>query len=281
MSDEGLGLLITDDHEATINSFDAVPVSFRAKDMSGLPPAWESPIEAWNQQQTSSCAGHAGAANFTHRQFVETGECVKYSPWFSYITSQRRGNFAGRDGGTSIRSVIDAATQDGCCLESMCPRPSRYSMTLTQDAIRDAAEHRHIGGVVDLRDWNTLIDWLTDRRSAVIGTKWHSTQANVRDIETKALGSGGSFRGYHARALIGWNTIGGVVSPVALNSHGSGWGNQGRATIERELWDWWKTDPNFVCLGFTDIVERIPQRRDWSSFNWTGGGVPSWARGVT
>lgn len=279
MSDEGLGLIISDDHLETINGFDSVPVSFKAKDLSGLPSSWGSPIEAWNQQATSSCAGHAGAANFTHRQFVETGEATKYSPWFSYITSQKRGGFFGRDGGTSIKSVIDAATSDGCCLESMCPRPSRYSTTLTQDAIRDAAGHKHIGGTVDLRDWDTVIDWLTDRRSVVIGTKWMGSQSAVRNIETKALGSGGSFRGYHARALIGWDTIGGVISPRVLNSHGAGWGTSGRAIIERELWEWWNRDANFVALGFTDINERVPKRRDWSSFNWIGGGVPSWVGG--
>jgi len=282
MSDEGLGLIISDDHEATINGFDAVPLTFRVKDLSSLPAAWESPIEVMNQQQSNACAGYAGAANFSHRQYVETGELVKYSPWFSYITSQRASNqFLGRDGGTSIKSVIDAATNDGCCLESMCPRPSRYSTTLTQDAIRDAAAHKHIGGVVDLRDWDTVIDWLTDLRSVVIGTRWYSTQANVHDVETKALGSGGAFRGYHARALIGWATIGGVISPRVLNSHGGGWGTNGRATIERELWDWWKRDANFFALGFTDINERIPKRRDWTGFNWTGGATPDWVRGQT
>lgn len=279
MNDEGLGLVISDDHLETINGFDAVPVSFKAKDLSSLPVSWESPIEAWNQQQTSSCAGHAGAASFSHRQYVETGEAVKYSPWFSYITSQRRGGFFGRDGGTSIKSVIDSATLDGCCLESLCPRPSRYSTSLPAAAIQDAAEHKHIGGVVDLRDWDTMVDWITDRRSVVIGTKWMGSQSSVRNIETKALGTGGSFRGHHARAIIGWATLGGVISPRVLNSHGIGWGMNGRATIERDLWDVWRRDSNFVALGFTDISERIPKRRDWSSFNWTGGGVPSWAGG--
>lgn len=280
MNDDGLGLVISDDHLETINGFEQVPASFKATDLSQLPAAWESPIEVANQQQTSACAGYAGAANFTHRQFVETGECVKHSAWFSYITSQRRGDFIGRDGGTSIRSVIDSATLDGCCLESLCPRPPRYSTNLAPIAVADAANHKHIGGVVDLRDWDTVIDWLTDLRSVVIGTKWYSSQSNVRDIETKALGSSGSFRGYHARALIGWATIGGVVSPRVLNSHGAEWGTDGRATIERELWDWWQQhDPNFTALGFTDITERIPKRRDWSTFNWTGGGVPAWAGG--
>lgn len=280
MNDDGLGLVISEDHEETINSFDAVPVSFKATDLSQVPEAWESPIRTWHQQQTSSCAGHAGAANFTHRQFVETGEATPYSPWFSYITSQRRGGFSGLDGGTSIKSVIIAATEDGCCLESLCPRPSHYSQTLGTDAVRDAASHKHIGGVVDLREWDTVMDWLTDMRSVVIGTKWMSEQRSVRDIETKAKGSSGGFLGYHARALIGFSTIGGVRSPRVLNSHGTGWGSNGRATIERDLWEWWRRDANFVALGFTDISERVPARRDWTGFNWSGSDTPDWVKGI-
>lgn len=275
MNDEGLGLIISSDHEATVNSFDAVPVSFKAKDLSNIAD-WESPIEPWNQQQTSSCAGHAGAANFTHRQYVETQECIKYSPWFSYITSQKRGGFFGRDGGTSIKSVIDAATNDGCCLESLCQRPQSYNTNIAPIAVADAKEHKHIGGVVDLRDWDTAVDWLTDRRSIVIGTRWYSAQANVKAVESKALGTGGSFRGYHARALIGFRSCGGTICPRVLNSHGAGWGENGKSTIERELWEWWNRDANFCALGFTDINERIPQRRDWSAFNWTGGALPGW-----
>jgi hypothetical protein len=276
--DDSLGLVITDDHLATIDSLDAVPLTFRAKDMTGIPESWESPIPAWNQGSTSSCAGHAGAANFTHRQFVETGEIVKYSPWFSYLTSQKRGNFFGRDGGTSIRSVIDSATLDGCCLESLCQRPNRYDTTISAAAIADAAAHKHNGKPVDLRDWDTLMDWLTDLRSVVIGTKWMSSQSTIRDVETLALGSGGSFRGYHARALIGWKTINGQRCPRVMNSHGTNWGTNGRATITHELWDWWKRDSNFVALGFTDINERIPKRRDWSGFNFAGSVVPNWAK---
>jgi hypothetical protein len=279
---EFLGLLVDEtpeilkSHLEAINSLEVVPIAFKAKDLSSIPDAWESPVPAWNQGQTSSCAGHAGAANFTHRQFVETQEIVKYSPWFMYIESQKRGGFSGKDGGTSIRSVIDAATQDGCCLESLCQRPSQYSMRIEQAALQDATAHKHNGGIVDLRDWDTLIDWITDLRSVVIGTRWYSTQSSVRDTETKALANGGSFRGYHARAIIGWKKIGDEICPRVLNSHGTQWGTNGRATIEHATWDTWRKDSNFVALGFTDINERIPQRKNPADFQWVGAATPGW-----
>ena len=264
MNDEGLGLLITDDHEATINSLASLPVAFGAADIDSLPDEWSSPIEAWNQGATSSCAGHSGAANFTHRQWVETGELIKYSPWFCYLESQKAGGFFGHDGGTSIKSVIDSATRNGCCLESLCPRPDRYATSISQAAIDDAAQHKHHGEPIDLRDWHRMIEWLTDRRSVLIGTKWMSGQRACDGTESKQVGSSGSFLGYHARALIGFRKVHGILLPIALNSHGRQWGANGRAVILPDLWDWWRKDANFVALGFTDIDEREPARRDWS-----------------
>jgi len=265
----GLGLIISDDHEETINSFSKLTPAFCA---SGDPvPDFQSPIPVFDQKQTSSCAGHAGAANFTHRQYVETGDVIKFSPWYSYITSQRRGGFFGRDGGTSIRSVIDAATLDGCCLESLCKRPERYSTVLTQDAVSDGSSHKHFGGVVDLRSVDSLMAWLYDFRSAVVGTKWLSGQSSVKERETLRHATGGIFQGYHARAFIGHK--GGL--PVVLNSHGSGWGVDGRAVVDHEVIEHWLKDPNYVCLGFTDINERIPKRRDFSQFSFILGDKPT------
>lgn len=264
MNDDGLGLIITDDHEATINSLASLPVAFGSPERDSLPDEWMSPLEAWNQGSTSSCAGHAGAANFTHRQWVETGVIIKYSPWFCYLRSQKRGGFFGKDGGTSIKSVIDSATLDGDCLEKLCPRPDRYDTHISEQAISDAAAHKHHGDPIDLRDWQRMIDWLTDRRSIVIGTKWMSGQRGCDGTETKQVGSSGRFLGYHARALIGFRKVHGLILPIVLNSHGKQWGANGRAVITPELWDWWRGDSNFVALGFTDIDEREPARRDWS-----------------
>lgn len=271
---EGLGLLITPDHEATINSLDQVPASF-CTIPDGLPDSWESPVNVLYQGSTSSCAGHAEAANFSHRQFVETGEVINYSAWFCYLTAQKRGGFYGSDRGTSIKSTIDAATLDGACLESLCKRPERYQTVISQEAVSDASKHKHHGSPVDLRDWNTLMSWLYDHRSAVIGTTWYGGQSTVRGIESLSLVKSGSFLGYHARALIGWAQCDGEASPRVLNSHGSQWGTNGRATISREAWNWWLRDANFVALGFTDIDERVPKRRDLSQVSYLSGKTKS------
>ena len=271
-----------EDHQLSINSFEVPPVSFCAGALDDIPDEWESPVKVFNQGSTSSCAGHAEAACFTHQNWAEVAgkdaadasEMLVFSPWFCYLTAQKSGNFFGRDQGTSIGSTIKAASSYGACLESLCKRPDRYNTTISDAALADAKKNLHLGSPSkDLRNWDDCIAWLTDKRSVVIGTKWYSSQSTVKNVETLGLGRGGSFRGYHARALIGHKKLNGEHSPRVLNSHGSGWGANGRATIERDLWEWWKQDSNFFALGFGDINERLPKRRDWSKFAWTGAGT--------
>lgn len=262
MPEIGLGLIISEDHSKTIESLAKLPVSYCASSVDV--PDFESPIDPWNQGNTNSCAGHAGAACFTHQQWVETGEKIPFAPWYSYITSQKRGGFYGRDQGTSISSIISSATQDGCCREQSCPRPQSYDGRLSQQAISEAAAHKHIGIPVDLRDFDELISWLRDFRCAVVGTRWNSWQSSVKEVETLKLAKGGSFLGYHARCLCGVRN----GLPVVLNSHGKDWGVNGKAVVEREVIEYWKTDANFVCLGFTDVEEFIPKRRNLQDYSF-------------
>lgn len=268
---QGLGLVIDGTHVETINSFAVPPALFRAIDLSVLPPKFESPIKVWFQGSTNSCAGHAGAAAMSDAQWVASGEEIRHSPWFCYLESQRAGGFFGRDGGTSIRSVLMSLAAKGCCLESLLPRPNRYDTHISREAADDAAAHRTLGETnVDLRQWDDAIAWLTDFRPIVIGTKWHSGQRNNRGIETLNVASGGSFLGYHARELFGWETVEGVIVPRCRNSHGEAWGQRGFSAVTRDTWEWWRKDANFFALGFARINERIV-RRDWSQFNVLAG----------
>ena len=278
----GLGLIVTEiekEHQELINSFKAPPVAFKLKDRSSLPSSADSAFQVYDQGGTSSCAGNALAGLFTEQQNIQTGELIRYSAWFAYITAQKEGGFLGSDGGTSISSTIQAGTKYGCCLESLCRLPSRYTTSLSQQAYDDAAQHKHLGeGLVDLRAWEDMIDWITDARGLEIGTKWYSSQDSMNSgswIETKARASGGAFRGYHARQLFYWETIDGEICPKCRNSHGDRWAKNGRSVITRELWDWWKKDANFCAYGFCNINERIPQRRDLSQFSFILGDRPS------
>lgn len=265
----GLGLLVDRTHAETIAALAPPPVSFGA-DVQDVPD-FESPIPVLNQLRSSSCVGHSGAANFCHRQWVETGEIVRFSPWFSYITAQKRGGYLGEDGGTSVKSAIDAATLDGCCLESQCKLPPGYDRSnrcydsrLSQEAISFAASHRHLGKPVDLRRFEDLMVWLYDLRSAIIGTKWTGGMAEIDGVETVSSIRSGQFLGYHARAITGHRR----KLPVVLNSHGSDWSQNGRAVIDRDAWEEHCKDPNFAAFGFTDFDEILPVRKDLSQYSF-------------
>lgn len=259
-----LGLIIDDKHEQTINSLAQVPVTFGAS-ADDLPDEWFPPLYVENQGSTSSCAGHAEALACAHANFTITGDVKRFSRWFAYITAQARGGFLGRDAGTSITSTLQAATQDGCCLESTQPFTGSYSTQLSSAARQEAAQHKHHGDTAyDCRDWNTAINWLTDKRPIIIGTKWYSGQDACTGIEDKHCGSSGAFRGYHARTLVGFKKHSGTHCPKCQNSHSERWADCGRSVITPDLWDWWCKDPNFCALGFNRIDEIEPTRRSWS-----------------
>lgn len=262
MSD-GLGLLIDDETRDYVATSPQVPVSFGAG--ADVEPRWLPPLVVENQGGTSSCAGHAIALAMSHANFVATGEVLRFSRRFGYITSQKAsGRFLGKDQGTSIVSTIAAATQYGCCLESTCPFQERYDTNLSREAYEEAAQHKHHGELrYDCRDWDTAINWLTDHRCIVIGTRWMSGQDACTGIEDRRVGTSGNFRGYHARLLTSWDTHDGMLVPRVQNSHGVRWADHGRALILRDLWDVWRNDQNFFALGVTRIDEVEPKRKSW------------------
>lgn len=261
----GLGLLVEDcGHLETINSLNRVPTTFGAVDRRTLPKRWWPPLIVESQGMTNSCAGHTSALASSHSNFVTTGDVVRFSRRFAYVTAQSVGGFSGRDQGTSIASLLEAQETFGCCTEVDDPFTERYSPRWSAEAANHAANHKHHGDVpYDLRDWDQAIEWLTDRRCILMGTLWTTGQDGCNGIEDRHTGSSGSRRGYHARLLMGWDTIDGELAPKCQNSHGQDWGDGGRSTIARDLWDWWLKDPNFVCIGFNAIDEIEPKRRSW------------------
>lgn len=261
---DGLGLVIDERHAEFVCESHQVPVAFGAG--ADVEPCWNPPLIVESQGGTNSCAGHAIALAMAHANFVATGEVLRFSRRFGYITSQKTsGHFLGRDGGTSISSTIKAATDYGCCLESTCPFQERYDTNLPKQSYDEAAQHKHHGELrYDCRGYQTAINWLTDHRCIVIGTRWYSGQDACTGIEDKRVGTSGNFRGYHARLLTGWDTHDGVLVPRVQNSHGVRWADHGRALVLPDLWSQWVQDQNFFALGVTRIDEVEPKRKSWN-----------------
>lgn len=258
-----LGLIIDDATLQFVCESQQVPVAFGADE--DVESSWEPPLIVESQGSTNSCVGHSIALAASHANYVATSEVLRFSRRFGYITSQMEsGQYLGADQGTSIQSSLQAATKYGCCLEATCPFQERYSTQLPKEAYEEAAKHKHQGETrYDCRDWNTAINWITDKRCIVIGTQWYSGQGSCSGIEDKRCGTSGSFRGYHARLLTSWSTHGGMIVPRVQNSHGKSWGSNGTALVLRDLWDFWQKDPNFFALGFSRINEVEPKRRSY------------------
>lgn len=260
---DGLGLLVENcNHIETLAGLSQIPVTFGVIP-SDLPSEWVPPLAVESQGRTNSCVGHSEAIACAHANYVKTREVVRFSRWFAYITAQKAGGFFGRDQGTSVQSALVAATNTGCCLESDCPFPNDYNTSISSNAYTVAARHKHHGSTAyDCRDWDRMLQWITDRRSVIIGTKWYAGQDACKGVETRATSSG-AFRGYHARTLVGWKTVSGMIVPVVQNSHGTQWGIGGRAPVTRDQWEFWRQDPNFAAFGYNEIDEVQPARRSW------------------
>lgn len=267
---EGLGLIVSPDHEETINGFDQVPMLFCAGTYDG-PDEWIPDLYVEIQQRTNACAGHMEALMCSHSNLVQTGECIRFSRKFAYLTAQLEGGFSGSDQGTSIHSTIVAATKYGCCTEATFPLdwdgPEDYRTGWTSEAQREAYLHRHHGDTqYDLRDWDTMIAWVQDRRPFAMGTTWYSSQDSMGWVEDVSNAFGGQFRGLHARTGIGFTKVGGIFCPVIQNSHGRRHGRNGRTVVTRDLWDGrWRRDPRFCAFGFNRIDEVEPARRSYSN----------------
>ncbi len=264
---EGLGLEITVDHLATLERCEQTPISFRVSDTSHLPSAWMTDIPPRNQGSFSCCVGGGLSGCFEHRQLVETGEFVRHSMWQAYIEAQRACGMIGRDCGASLAGALQAAGSVGVCLNDLCKMPSSYTTKIPEAATADAARHKHLGNVsYDCRDWDRMIDWITNRDPVLFGGRWRTSHAELnptRWVESAQTQSSGSSLGYHCRYLCGWTTVGGMIVPLCRNTHGAGHGRNGVVAITREAWDVYCRDPNFVALAFGDIAEREPKRRSW------------------
>lgn len=263
---EGLGLLVEDcGHAEFLGSVQSPPAIFGAVDLDSIPKSWFPPLIVESQGSTNSCAGHTSALASSHANYVATGEVVRFSRRFAYITAQSEGGFIGSDQGTSIESLRNAQDRYGCCLEVDDPFTTQYRPTWSQDAAKHAAKHKHHGDApYDLRDWDRAVDWATDKRCILIGTRWQSGQDSCGAIEDIRTVKSGVFRGYHARLIVGWDRVSRAeLGLKCQNSHSERWADGGRSTITREAWEWWLRDPNFCAIGFNAIDEVEPQRRSW------------------
>ena len=264
----GLGLLISDDHAATLERSEQTPAKFAVSsdELSKLPREWHTDIPVRNQGSFSCCVGGGLSGCFEHSNLVETGEFIRRSMWQAYISSQRACGMAGSDQGASLSGALKAAGDVGVCLDSLCPMPTRYATGIPEAALADAKKHKHLTQTWDARLWDKAVDWATNRNAILIGGLWtdrHSSINAQNPIEKPSVYSGLS-RGYHCRRVCGYIFIDGKLYLQVQNTHGKTFGLNGISYIGEDTWAVLDRDPNFVSLIVGDTEEIEPTRKSWS-----------------
>ena len=268
MSDQPTGLVIADDHLATLERLEPTPQSFAVSsdEMAKLPREWHSDIPARNQGHFSCCVGGGLSGCFEHSNQLETGEFIRRSMWMAYIASQRACGMLGRDSGASLSGALKAAGTVGVCRNELCQMPDSYVTNVSAEAMADAAKHKHMTTTWDARPWEKAVDWVTNKNPLLIGGLWtdrHSGLNAQDNIEKPSIYSGNR-RGHHCRYACGWIFIDGKLYLKIRNTHGDAFGIHGVSYLPEETWAVLVRDPNFVALAFGDTEEIEPVRKSWS-----------------
>lgn len=201
-----------------------------------------------NQEQTSSCTGHAVAAmiNAILAKGPEGGKAKPISPYMLYYLARRYDEFDGEDdAGSSLRGVLKGWWHHGVCLEEEWKtRDARFD--LDDQALADSCKQRPLGAFyrVNARRIDDMQSAVSELygivASALIHDGWQNENLRQEpdpDDSSKTMfiidrAADPSILGGHAFAIVGYNRVGFLVQ----NSWGTGWGNGGFATLPYEDW---------------------------------------------
>lgn len=229
--------------------FSVQPLLYGAPDEFDADPI----ITTENQSAMSSCTGHGESSGIEGCFWIAAGgdksnRPKQFSRMFAYIEGQRESGFIGRDQGASIAGVVQASAKVGCCLESTYPYPSRYTTSIPQGAYAEAAKYK-IRSHSNLRSYEEIMAYQQSGLGPiVIGITWTSALANSTGVisvrDTKGRGGG------HCVLLWGWDKNGRIR---LHNSHGTAWGQNGKAWVEVDAVKSWLSSGSAEFIGISDL----------------------------
>lgn len=229
--------------------FAAEPLTFGAPDEFDA----DSIIATENQSAMSSCTGHGASSGVEGCYWIaaagdKTARPRQFSRMFAYLEGQREGNMLGRDNGATIAGVVQATIKVGCCLESTFPYPARYATQVPQEAYAEADDYK-IRSHSNLRSYGDVMAYQqAGHGPVVIGISWTAALANstgvigLRDVK----GRGGG----HCVLLWGWDKRGRIR---LHNSHGTQWGDKGRAWVDVDAVKYWVESGQGELIGISDL----------------------------
>lgn len=207
-------------------------------------------ITTENQGQVSSCFGHASSTVGEHCNWVKTGEKTQLSRMFCYLMGQKRAGLFGSDQGCFIGPGVESAKQDGYCKEETFKYPGRYVTSIPGEAVTEGKRHLMGAHVVH----NSLEEMIQFAGRGIGGTiagiPWYESFANCNSPVIYELG--GQFYGWHAIAFIGYDS---QKRPRLFNSHGTGWGENGSAVVDRSVMERLFRTDGAIFIGVSDLQE--------------------------
>lgn len=189
-----------------------------------------------NQRARNSCCGNAVDKALEWWLSLEwRSKPEDLSARWSYLAAlEWAGNLARGDWGVSIEAGVMAGHEIGAVLEKECPYwqdGERFDAILPPGLRERAASHR-VASVARVHSVEEVIQSLGQRRAAtVFGMAWHSGHANYQGGILR--GNPGGFKmGGHAVCFVGYRDGGDILE--VQNSHGEGWGDQGRMLVTHQ-----------------------------------------------
>lgn len=214
-----------------------------------------------NQGALSSCVGHGGSSGLEALIWLQANASEQMSRMFCYLVAQRYSGISG-DRGATISGCVQALREVGCCYESTFPYPARYGNRIPPVAAAEAPRFKILGHR-KLHTYFEVRDWIAQGKGPVIfGCQWYHNLANSRGVITPDDLRGPTLGG-HCNLFVGYSgerDREGELMIDGLNSHGTGWGDQGWAQWTSRAIDALGNDPNSELIGITNITGFDPQR---------------------
>ena len=235
MSEYHLGCLAGTDSEAV--AVDSVCVS--APLVSERIPD-EVNLRQWlsvnNQRNRNSCCGNAVDKALEWWLALEwRSKPEDLSARWSYLAAlEWAQTLRTGDNGVSIEAGVMAAHDLGTVPESVCPywRDNERFDAILPPGLRERAASHRVASAARVHSVEEVIQSLGQRRAAtVFGMRWKAGHANYRGGVLTG-DPGGQSMGGHAVCFVGYRDGGEILE--IQNSHGEGWGDQGRMLVTHQ-----------------------------------------------
>lgn len=206
-----------------------------------------------DQEQESSCTGHAGTSTLEMLNFLKTRTWEQFCRQWLYVQGQKLDGIQGDEGAT-IESIIKAMQKVGTCRESLSPYTGRYYTKFPAACATEALQHLLVGLVTKITSVEMADDYL---RGGVGGIYFGcDCRKSVMESKGRIETFSGASAGGHAMCVV---SMDGDDFDMP-QSWGPQYGDKGWSLWARKAFRDMIAHPNSVVMGITDFQQYGEQR---------------------